>query len=230
MNVICPGWIDTPGERKFFSEEKLQRLGSGLPWGRLGRPEEIARGVAARQAVERDETSARVSRRTGLVITDVPGAPDSQELEIDPTGVPDCVLIVGTMLGRQLHRYCPIWDVDVARINVYVRKQILVHKAAKALWTVRTHRVELVEVESHDVGKVQTLLAVHADELAVDPDRRRAGGEPQDGVPSRAAAVANDLGHASGDPTGDLVVFLGDDRGQAFRALGRGASVGGAHG
>lgn len=45
VNTMHPGWIDTPGERKFFSEEKLALKGSELPWGRLGKPEEIARGV-----------------------------------------------------------------------------------------------------------------------------------------------------------------------------------------
>lgn len=45
VNMLHPGWIDTPGERKFFSEEKIQSLGSELPWGRLGAPEEIARGI-----------------------------------------------------------------------------------------------------------------------------------------------------------------------------------------
>lgn len=45
VNIVHPGWIDTPGERKFASEEQLQRAGAKLPWGRMGRPEEIARGV-----------------------------------------------------------------------------------------------------------------------------------------------------------------------------------------
>ena len=45
VNVVHPGWTDTPGERKFFREEVLQRAGAALPWGRLARPEEIARGV-----------------------------------------------------------------------------------------------------------------------------------------------------------------------------------------
>jgi glucose 1-dehydrogenase len=45
VNVVHPGWIDTPGERKFFSEETLQKAGPSLPLGRMGRPEEIARGV-----------------------------------------------------------------------------------------------------------------------------------------------------------------------------------------
>ena len=45
VNMIHPGWIDTPGERKYFSEEKLRVLGAAMPWGRMGRPEDIARGV-----------------------------------------------------------------------------------------------------------------------------------------------------------------------------------------
>jgi glucose 1-dehydrogenase len=45
VNIIHPGWTDTPGERKFFAEDVLQSRGAGLPWGRLARPEEIARGV-----------------------------------------------------------------------------------------------------------------------------------------------------------------------------------------
>lgn len=46
VNIVHPGWIDTPGERKFFTEETLREQGSQLPWGRLGQPEEIGRGVA----------------------------------------------------------------------------------------------------------------------------------------------------------------------------------------
>jgi len=46
VNIVHPGWIDTPGERKFFTEETLREQGSQLPWGRLGQPAEIGRGVA----------------------------------------------------------------------------------------------------------------------------------------------------------------------------------------
>ncbi len=45
VNVIHPGWIDTPGEREHASEEEIARSAAKLPWKRLGRPEEIARGV-----------------------------------------------------------------------------------------------------------------------------------------------------------------------------------------
>jgi glucose 1-dehydrogenase len=45
VNIIHPGWIDTPGERDFATDEQLDRAARKLPWKRLGQPEEIARGV-----------------------------------------------------------------------------------------------------------------------------------------------------------------------------------------
>ncbi len=45
INMVHPGWIDTPGERKYASDEQIRTAGAKLPWGRLGAPEEIARGV-----------------------------------------------------------------------------------------------------------------------------------------------------------------------------------------
>lgn len=45
VNIIQPGWTDTPGERKFASEETIQRAGQAIPLGRLGKPEEMAEGI-----------------------------------------------------------------------------------------------------------------------------------------------------------------------------------------
>jgi glucose 1-dehydrogenase len=45
VNLIHPGWTDTPGERKYASEDKIQQAATKLPWNRMGRPDEIARGV-----------------------------------------------------------------------------------------------------------------------------------------------------------------------------------------
>lgn len=45
VNLVHPGWIDTPGERKYASEDTLKRAGEKLPWGRMGQSEEIARGI-----------------------------------------------------------------------------------------------------------------------------------------------------------------------------------------
>ena len=45
VNLIHPGWTDTPGERKFFFEDELMEHGSKLPWGRLASADDIAHGV-----------------------------------------------------------------------------------------------------------------------------------------------------------------------------------------
>jgi glucose 1-dehydrogenase len=45
VNIVHPGWIDTPGERKYFTEEQLEAGAKNLPFGRLGQPEEIGKGV-----------------------------------------------------------------------------------------------------------------------------------------------------------------------------------------
>jgi glucose 1-dehydrogenase len=46
VNMIHPGWIDTPGERKFASEDTLTAAGAKIPLGRLGNSDEIGRGIA----------------------------------------------------------------------------------------------------------------------------------------------------------------------------------------
>ena len=46
VNIVHPGWIDTPGERKFFTEDQIREGGEKLPWGRMGRPDEIGRAIA----------------------------------------------------------------------------------------------------------------------------------------------------------------------------------------
>ena len=46
VNVIEPGWIDTPGERAAFGDEAILRDGPSLPWGRLGTPRDVGRTAA----------------------------------------------------------------------------------------------------------------------------------------------------------------------------------------
>jgi glucose 1-dehydrogenase len=45
VNILHPGWTDTPGERKYFSEADLARVGPTLPSGRLATADEMARGT-----------------------------------------------------------------------------------------------------------------------------------------------------------------------------------------
>jgi glucose 1-dehydrogenase len=45
VNIIYPGWTDTPGERKYFSEETLKEAAKTTPMGRLATAAEIAHGI-----------------------------------------------------------------------------------------------------------------------------------------------------------------------------------------
>jgi glucose 1-dehydrogenase len=45
INLIQPGWTDTPGELKFASRETLDSAGAKIPLGRLGTAEEMAEGI-----------------------------------------------------------------------------------------------------------------------------------------------------------------------------------------
>ena len=43
VNVVNPGWIDTPGERKYFSEEESQVAGKRIPGGGSASQRTLAR-------------------------------------------------------------------------------------------------------------------------------------------------------------------------------------------
>jgi glucose 1-dehydrogenase len=46
VNIVEPGWTDTPGERAWYPDAVLSREGKRLPLGRLATPEDIGRAVA----------------------------------------------------------------------------------------------------------------------------------------------------------------------------------------
>ncbi len=46
VNVIEPGWIDTPGERKYYPEETIKEDGAALPWGRIGTIADVGKPAA----------------------------------------------------------------------------------------------------------------------------------------------------------------------------------------
>ncbi len=46
VNAIEPGWIDTPGERISFGDDRIDAAGTDLPLGRMGLPTDIADAVA----------------------------------------------------------------------------------------------------------------------------------------------------------------------------------------
>jgi glucose 1-dehydrogenase len=46
INVVEPGWIDTPGEAELATPEQLLEAARGLPLGRMGTIADIAKAVA----------------------------------------------------------------------------------------------------------------------------------------------------------------------------------------
>ncbi len=65
INVVEPGWTDTPGERLYHSEATLAGAGAQIPLGRLARPEEIARAVAFLASEEASYITGAVLRVDG---------------------------------------------------------------------------------------------------------------------------------------------------------------------
>jgi len=45
VNVINPGYIDTPGERKFADDAQIRSFAPAIPWRRLGLPRDIGRAA-----------------------------------------------------------------------------------------------------------------------------------------------------------------------------------------
>ncbi len=65
VNVIEPGWIDTPGERKYASEEELAEKGKQLPWGRLGSIEDMGKAATYLCSDAADYVTGSVLRADG---------------------------------------------------------------------------------------------------------------------------------------------------------------------
>jgi glucose 1-dehydrogenase len=78
VNMVNPGWIDTPGERKFSSEEQLRQAGKRIPWGRLGTPEDIGKVVAFLASDEADYITGATLRVDGgfLLGLTLPSGPE----------------------------------------------------------------------------------------------------------------------------------------------------------
>lgn len=65
VNVLEPGWVDTPGERAYHSEEELAAGGGEVPLGRLARPEEMARAIAFLASADASYVTGSVLRADG---------------------------------------------------------------------------------------------------------------------------------------------------------------------
>jgi len=65
VNIIEPGWIDTPGERETFSGDIIKEGESWLPWGRLGTPADIGKAAAFLASDDADYITGTILRVDG---------------------------------------------------------------------------------------------------------------------------------------------------------------------
>jgi len=65
VNVIEPGWIDTPGEHEAFGDAVMAKAGATLPWGRLGTPQDIGRAAVFLASDDADYVTGAVLRVDG---------------------------------------------------------------------------------------------------------------------------------------------------------------------
>ncbi|MBA4182134.1 MAG: hypothetical protein C0506_16230 [Anaerolinea sp.] len=65
VNVLEPGWVDTPGERGYFTEDQLAAGGELVPLGRLAQPEEMARAIVFLASEESSYLTGSVLKADG---------------------------------------------------------------------------------------------------------------------------------------------------------------------
>ncbi len=68
VNVIEPGWIETPGEVEHFGREKIDQEAAALPWGRLGTPADIGHAVTFLASEKADYITGTVLRVDGAFV------------------------------------------------------------------------------------------------------------------------------------------------------------------
>jgi glucose 1-dehydrogenase len=68
VNVIEPGWIDTPGEHEAFGDDLMAKAGSNLPWGRFGTPEDIGKAAVFLASDDADYITAAALRVDGGIL------------------------------------------------------------------------------------------------------------------------------------------------------------------
>ena len=65
VNVIEPGWIETPAEHTTFGTDLIRREEKKLPWGRVGQPEDIGKAAVFLSSDEADYITGTALRVDG---------------------------------------------------------------------------------------------------------------------------------------------------------------------
>ena len=117
------------------------------PPGDIAFTEEIACCIHAGDAVKGDESRATIAWRAGLIESNMSGATNTQDLQINAARIPYGQFIASTKVCYLILRRCSVRKMDVGGIDINVFKEMLLHEASVALQLFRTHRPVFIKVE-----------------------------------------------------------------------------------
>ena len=129
----------------------------------------------------------------------MPVAANAQQLHVDAAGPLDRGFIPPAIIVHVVHRHRAVGNVDILRGDIDVPQEVFVHPAVIALQLIVRQPVVFVQVESDHARKVEPLFAVQPDQLAIDAQRGRTGGQPQHGHLAKAVPLADHAGNGLRD-------------------------------
>ena len=115
-----------------------------------------------------------------LVESDVPVAPDAQQLQIDAARRDDG-LVIGLGRGGDVLGVA-VGDMDVLRLHIHLAEQVVLHEAVIRAHMIRGDADVLIQVEADGLREVQHTGLMHADQRLVCGNRGGAGGKAEDAV------------------------------------------------
>ena len=182
---------------------------------------EVAGGVLARHAVQRDAARERVAAGAGFIEADVTRSADAENLKVDATERINLLLVVAAMGEDLVAAQRAAGDVDVRLRDVDVIKNLLRHEARVAFRMIRREAEVFVEVEGDDVLEAEPFLFVQADQLAIKRHRRRSRGHAEHGGLPGFVFRGNDLLHLLRERLRRRSGVGEDDSRDFFKGFGR---------
>src|SRR6266404_7888708 len=134
------------------------------------------RVVVHRFLAEHFQPRARGQAGSRLVEANVSIAADPKNLQIDAPGLAD-VLFIRNAILIVMARDSSVRNMNIGWAHVDVRKEMLAHKIMKALRMCRRKSQVLIQIESHDAGKIKRSLLVKLHEMLVHAHHRAARGQ-----------------------------------------------------
>ncbi len=136
-------------------------------------------GVRLCQVIEGHLPSDRRVIRPGLIEADMTGAPDAENLQVEPAACLNLCLVGGTMCRYVRRCQRAAGQIHVLGLDVDVIEEIVVHEVPVRLRVlVRQSRV-FIQVESGHVSERKPFFLVQANQLCVEGERCSSGGKPK---------------------------------------------------